>query len=192
MKCLIDDCDNRSTKKQMCEKHYRRKWRENNIEHCRNYNREYFKSTNVLKPPDRLSLSCRECKDEYKPSGRNQKYCSKRCQNRWHHRNKRYNDPLFKIRHNIRSRLRKVLRDKDLTFSQYLGCTIEDLKKHLESKFQEGMTWENYGSWHIDHIKPLAAFNLQDSEDLRFACHYSNLQPLWAKDNLKKGNKHGA
>jgi hypothetical protein len=106
-------------------------------------------------------------------------------------RNKYNNDTNYRLALNLRNRLSYAIRCR-VSAVRDLGCSIEDLKRHLESKFQEGMTWENYGSWHIDHIKPLAAFNLQDSEDLRFACHYSNLQPLWAKDNLKKGNKHGA
>jgi hypothetical protein len=69
-----------------------------------------------------------------------------------------------------------------------LGCTISELKKHLESKFQLGMTWGNRGKeWHIDHIIPLAQFNLQDRQQFLIACHYTNLQPLWAKDNIVKG-----
>jgi len=62
---------------------------------------------------------------------------------------------------------------------------------HLESKFQEGMSWENYGKngWHLDHIIPLSAFDLTDPEQLKIACHYTNIQPLWARDNLVKSNK---
>lgn len=68
-----------------------------------------------------------------------------------------------------------------------LGCTIEQLKVYLESKFTEGMNWNNQGEWHIDHIKPLASFNLIDPLQIKIACHYTNLQPLWAIDNYKKG-----
>lgn len=72
-----------------------------------------------------------------------------------------------------------------------LGCTIVELKAHLESKFWPGMTWDNYGlkGWHIDHIIPLSSFNLEDPDQVKKACHYTNLQPLWAEDNLKKGDK---
>lgn len=72
-----------------------------------------------------------------------------------------------------------------------MGCTVEELKKYLESKWQEGMSWDNYGfhGWHIDHIKPLASFNLTDRDELLKACHYTNLQPLWCKDNMKKGKR---
>ena len=74
-----------------------------------------------------------------------------------------------------------------------MGCSVEELKKYLESKFYphsetgEIMSWENYGEWHIDHRKPLKMFNLSKREELLKACHYTNLQPLWAKDNLIKG-----
>jgi len=69
-----------------------------------------------------------------------------------------------------------------------LGCTIPELIKYLESKFQLGMTWENHSStgWHIDHIIPLCEFDLTDREQFLKAAHYTNLQPLWAEDNLKK------
>ena len=70
-----------------------------------------------------------------------------------------------------------------------LGCSIKDLKIHLEEQFQEGMNWNNHGSWHIDHRKPLASFDLTKREQLLAAVHFTNLQPLWAKDNLSKGSK---
>jgi len=70
-----------------------------------------------------------------------------------------------------------------------IGCSIEELIKHLESKFKSGMSWENYGKWHIDHIRPLSKFDLSDENQLKEACHYSNLQPLWAFENLSKGAK---
>ncbi len=70
---------------------------------------------------------------------------------------------------------------------RYLGCSLEYLKNHLESKFQPGMTWENQGKWHMDHIIPLSSTKIE--KDLYKLCHYTNLQPLWAVDNLKKGKK---
>lgn len=109
-------------------------------------------------------------------------------------RNERYRtDVEFKISHNLRCRLREALKRnyKNGSAVKDLGCTISQLKTYLESKFQPGMTWDNYGyyGWHIDHIKPLASFNLTDRKQLLDACHYTNLQPLWATDNLSKNDK---
>jgi hypothetical protein len=70
-----------------------------------------------------------------------------------------------------------------------LGCSEKELKVHLEKQFQSGMTWENRGEWHIDHIRPLAIFDLDDREQFLVACHYTNLQPLWAIDNIRKGDR---
>jgi hypothetical protein len=71
-----------------------------------------------------------------------------------------------------------------------LGCSIEELKFYLETQFQEGMSWDNYSlnGWHIDHIVPLTYFDLTDRDQLLKACHYTNLQPLWAEDNHRKYN----
>lgn len=70
-----------------------------------------------------------------------------------------------------------------------LGCSVEFFKKYLESLFLEGMSWDNYGEWHIDHKIPLSSFNLLDHKELSKACYYTNLQPLWAIDNLMKADK---
>jgi len=69
-----------------------------------------------------------------------------------------------------------------------LGCSVVAFKEFIEKQFQPGMSWENWGrhGWHIDHAKPLASFDLTDQEQARAACHYSNLQPLWAIDNIRK------
>lgn len=110
------------------------------------------------------------------------------------YKEKECNDLNFKISNRLRHRVRAaILRFNDgikvSSAIKDLGCSIEELKFYLESKFQEGMSWDNYGSWHIDHIKPLSGFNLSDPEDFSKACHYTNLQPLWAKDNIRKGKK---
>lgn len=72
-----------------------------------------------------------------------------------------------------------------------LGCSIADLKKHLESRFKDGMSWNNYGrfGWTIDHIKPLSSFDLTNDDQFMKASHYTNLQPLWWQENITKGNK---
>jgi hypothetical protein len=103
-------------------------------------------------------------------------------------------DIQFRISTILRSRLGKAIKDEFKIGSAIkdLGCSITELKSYLESKFLTGMTWDNYGldGWHIDHIKPLSAFNLSDKKQILEACHYTNLQPLWAKDNLSKSDNY--
>jgi len=70
-----------------------------------------------------------------------------------------------------------------------VGCTTSELMAHLESKFAPGMSWENRSEWHIDHIVPLAAFDLSDPDQQSQAFHFTNLQPLWATENLRKSRK---
>ena len=74
---------------------------------------------------------------------------------------------------------------------ELIGCSVSKLMKHLEGKFQDGMTWETRGvhGWHVDHIIPCKVFDLTDPEQQKQCFHYTNLQPLWAEDNLKKGDK---
>ena len=95
----------------------------------------------------------------------------------------------FRLAMQLRDRLRKALgrHTKQGSAVKLLGCSISEFIAYLERKFQPGMTWENKADWHIDHVKPLALFDLSDSAQLAQACHYTNLQPLWASDNLKKG-----
>jgi hypothetical protein len=103
------------------------------------------------------------------------------------------NDPQFKISKNLRTRINHALNGnlKSEPTLKLLGCTIEFLKSHLESKFRPGMTWENHTKfgWHIDHIRPCASFDLTIPKEQQKCFHYSNLQPFWAKDNLSKGSK---
>ena len=74
-----------------------------------------------------------------------------------------------------------------LTTLKSLGCSVKYLKAYIADKLRQNMTWDNYGKWHIDHIKPCSSFDLSKPEQQRRCFHYSNLQPLWAKDNLSKG-----
>mgnify|MGYP000910249574 CR=1 FL=1 len=101
------------------------------------------------------------------------------------------NDAKYKIAFILRTRLRQALKNhwKSGSAVKDLGCSIQELKVYLESKFQPGMTWDNHGKWHIDHIIPLSAFDLTNRTEFLKACHYSNLRPLWALDNIKKSNK---
>jgi len=94
---------------------------------------------------------------------------------------------------NLRCRIRLALRKniKSASLLELMGCDIPTFKKHIESKFLPGMTWENRGfyGWHIDHIKPCASFDLSIPEEQRRCFNYKNMQPLWAFDNISKGDK---
>lgn len=94
----------------------------------------------------------------------------------------------------LRSRLVGILRGeaKPASAIKMLGCSVDFLKQYLEAKFLPNMTWDNYGRgsycWNIDHIKPLASFNLTELEQFRQASHYTNLQPMWSVDNIRKSD----
>lgn len=98
-----------------------------------------------------------------------------------------------RIRNNLRGRLYQAIKRNYKAGSAIsdLGCSIEEFKIYIEKQFKEGMTWDNWSrtGWHIDHITPLDSFDLDKKEEFTVACHYSNLRPLWAKDNLSKGCK---
>jgi len=100
-------------------------------------------------------------------------------------------DPSFKLKTLLRNRLRSAIKNKSRKGSavKLLGCTIDELLVYFEGLFTKGQTWANHGLWHIDHVLPLASFDLEDPAQLAIACHYTNLQPLWAFDNLSKNNK---
>lgn len=99
--------------------------------------------------------------------------------------------PEKKIARNLRNRLRKLLKgiSSVIHSNDIAGCSLDFLKKHLESQFQEGMNWDNYGVWHVDHIRPCESFNFRDPEQQRECFLWSNLQPLWGKDNISKNAK---
>lgn len=93
----------------------------------------------------------------------------------------------------LRARIRNALKckaSKSAITQELIGITVSELKIYLAKQFQLGMTWENYGKWHIDHRRPLASFNMTDPQEQRKAFHYSNLQPLWASENLHKSKKY--
>ena len=96
------------------------------------------------------------------------------------------NRPNHILAKNLRTRLYHKIKDKSSIVN--LGCSISEFKLYIENQFQSGMTWNNYGEWHIDHVIPLSKFNLTSETELKEACNYLNLQPLWAKDNIRKSN----
>jgi hypothetical protein len=106
--------------------------------------------------------------------------------------NRRKRDPIFRLKESLYARLRLALHGKTKSKStlELLGCSMDDFKNHLQSKFYTNMSWDNYGSyWHIDHIIPCSKFDLTKESEQKKCFHYSNLQPLTAEDNLKKGSK---
>ena len=102
------------------------------------------------------------------------------------------NDHYFKLKRLLRCRLYYALKSQNAKKSnrtlKLTGCSLSFLVGYLEGKFRKGMTWENYGEWHVDHIKPVSSFNLLDENEQKKCFNYNNLQPLWAKENLSKGN----
>ena len=109
-------------------------------------------------------------------------------------RKKLKTDPFFRLIENYRKRTRSALKgiDKSEPTLKLLGIPNNDFfRNFIEEQFQEGMTWKNYGhnGWHIDHVKPCTSFDLSDPEQQKKCFHYTNLQPLWAHDNMSKGNK---
>jgi hypothetical protein len=96
---------------------------------------------------------------------------------------------LYRVIHNLRIRTKEYLKQhrSSSKFFDTIGCKPNFLREHLEKQFKDGMTWDNYGSWHIDHIIPLSS--AKNIEEITKLCHYTNLQPLWASENLSKGNK---
>jgi hypothetical protein len=110
-------------------------------------------------------------------------------------KNRRHDDINYKLRMNIRTRLKNAIKnqsgEKAYKSIELLGCTIEECRAHLEAQFTEGMSWDLMGKYiHIDHIRPCASFDLTDPEQQKECFNYKNLQPLWAEDNLRKGDKY--
>ena len=106
-----------------------------------------------------------------------------------YHRDRRENIPTVKLIDNVRRRINIALQGKNKSSIEYLGIEIKLYKQYLENLFQPGMNWNNYGinGWHIDHIVPLSS--AKNKKELIKLFHYTNTQPLWANDNLKKSNK---
>jgi len=158
----------------------KKKYREENKEKIAYHNREY-RQKNI----DKISLK----KKMYYLNNKNKVYIN----NKKQFKQKYGVDINYTLRHILRGRLETALKNRSKVGSAVkdLGCTIGQLMDHLQKQFQPGMSWSNHGlfGWHIDHIKPLSSFNLENREELLEACHYTNLQPLWAEINLEKGSK---
>ncbi len=149
---------------------YRKEWREKNKEYFKEYrekNKEKIKERNK-----KYNKNNREKLNEYV-------------------KNRKQTDPLFKLRKTIGNLILQSIRLQGYTKRsqsyKILGCTYEEFKKHLENKFTDGMNWENHGKWHLDHIYPVSL--AEDEQGIIKLNHYTNFQPLWAEDNIRKSNK---
>lgn len=147
------------------------KWQRENVEKMREYNRICY-----LKHKKERALYMENNRDRYR---------------NWV--NNHYKSNInHKLRILISGRMReKLKKDKSDNTINLLGCSIKYFKNYIKSLFQEGMIWDNYGlkKWHLDHIIPCSKFELKNSEEQEVCFHYTNYQPLWAKDNLIKNNK---
>ncbi len=158
---------------------------------CKICRRNYYQS-HKQEIADRMKIyyqsheeEMKECHRLYDQSHRRQ--CNER------RRKRKKTDKNYKLLCNLRRRVCLALNGnpRERTTMQLLGCTISQLRKHIASQFAPGMTWKNHSlkGWHIDHIKPCALFDLSKPPEQRKCFHYTNLQPLWAVDNRKKGDK---
>jgi len=183
----------RSTCKQ-CMKIYAEENKETKREYLKNYkevNKENLKVKNKIyrkENSDKITKWREENKDYFKKYNQDNKI------NRRNYFKKRNNnEPIFRFKNNVRrlilhsfKRGRRNFKKSDKT-EVILRCKIEEFVEHISKKFSKGMTLENHGEWRIDHIIPLATANTK--EEVILLNHYTNLQPLWAKDNLSKGSK---
>lgn len=186
-----------------CDKAKIYAYREKNKDSYNSYMREYrSKNSEQMKKiykksyDNNIEYTRKYCKENSKKRQKNNREWEKKFKEKNGCSYRAYLEklnPKFKAVSCLRKRLLDSLKrnewKKTTKFSIYIGCTKDFLIEHLESKFQTGMTWENHGlyGWHIDHIIPLSS--AKNQEELYKLCHYSNLQPLWAKENILKSNK---
>jgi hypothetical protein len=148
----------------------------------------------VAKCKGTLRSACKEClsKDRKKYYQNNKQKTNKQTSD---YKVKRCKvDPAFKLERTLRNRLYHAFKnqkvDKKCRTKELTGCDILFLKGYLEAKFTEGMSWENHGDWHVDHIRPCCSYDLTLEEEQKKCFHYTNLQPLWAQENLSKGGAY--
>lgn len=173
-KCPKKDGEVRA-KCKLCMNEYSLKYSLNNKENIKKIKQHYV---------DNNQQKVKQSKKEW--FIKNPKYQKEWCLNNYQ------TDIIYRIKSIIRARLRIFIKSKNMTKNNstfnIVGCTPEFLKEHIEKQFKEGMSWELTGKYiHIDHIIPLASAKTE--EEIYKLCHYTNLQPLWAEDNLKKGDK---
>ena len=129
-------------------------------------------------------------KEQYKEKRKLKKHTENEYQ-REYVKNRKLNDPLYKmilqIRSGICNNIKKLGYKKNSKTAVILGCSYDDFKVHIENQFTEGMSWDNSGKWHYDHIIPISS--AKSEQEVIELNHYTNFQPLWAEDNMQKGNK---
>ena len=174
-------------------KEYQKKYRKNNLEERKEYGKRWSQANqNKIKEyrkknAERDKINQKKYREEKKEELKINK--------RKYVKNRRNEDILFRLICCLRSRLRSVMKYKNTKKCkktlELTGCTLEFLYNYLELKFTKGMSWDNYGKfgWHIDHIIPCSSFDMTNPEEQKKCFHYTNLQPLWWLDNLKKSNK---
>ena len=155
---------------------------------CKRKYQKYYQENNIVR--------YEEYQKEYKAANKS----SRAANQKEYHRNKMESDPVSRTKRNIRHRFRQALKGgfKYGSSVKLLGCTVQEVWDHLCFLLLPGMTPDHHpltgnskNGWHIDHIVPLDSFDLEDPIQLAKAWHYTNLQPLWAIDNFKKGSKTG-
>lgn len=179
-----------------------KKWKEKNPERFKNIHNESVRNWRK-KYPEKVKKICKNWRENHKDKSRelNKEWRKNNIEKERKNKkeyvlNRLHNDPRFKIKHYVSSLLRKRLHSRfsskkgKSTFS-FLPYTVDELKIYLENLFKPGMSWVNYGDWHIDHIKPDCKFDYKNVEDEEFQKCWAleNLQPLWAEENLRKSNK---
>lgn len=188
--------------KEELKKYRKRYYEEHKENHSKQMKKWYKDNQDKIKKyyeenKEEIAIRVKKYQDENKEktAKRMKKYREENKEKLNSDRKKKYDlDENFRIRSNLRTRLNKTLKGtiKSAPTLELLGCSIEFLKKHLESQFKEGMNWNNHSKtgWHIDHIKPCSKFDLSKPEEQRACFSYSNLQPLWAEENIRKGVRY--
>ena len=137
----------------------------------------------------------RERLNEYHKKWREKNIDRHRENKRNYERTRKHNDPLYKLISNFRTAIYQVLKENNIGknghYFEILGYTPEELINHIEKQFKDGMTWDNYGDFHIDHKIPISSFNIKEIGDSEFmkCWSLSNLQPMWGEENIRKSNK---
>ena len=158
-----------------------KKWRDGNKEYTSQKYKDWAKENK-----DHLK--------EYMRNYRNENYDKIKNTKRLYEKKRKSIDPLYKLIGNFRTAIYTVLKENNVKkyghYFDILGYSQDDLINHLEKQFKDGITWENYGEWHVDHIKPISLFKLKDISDEEFKQCWSlnNLQPMWGNENITKSN----